>query len=251
MAFRPFESPSTGRRIRAVLFDTFGTVVDWRTGITRDVRAFATSQGLHLDAERFADDWRSLYQPALDLVRSGARPFVLLDELHREGLDQVFRNHGVNPGQFESDAVDDLNRSWHRLPAWPDSIPGLTALRSGYIIGPLSNGNTSLLVNMAKYTGLPWDVIIGSDITRAYKPSQEAYLRTAGLLGMDPGELMLAAAHNQDLEAAQLNGLATAFITRRTEYGPQQTSDQGPTGAWDLTSESMTDLAGQLGADLH
>ncbi|WP_253904184.1 haloacid dehalogenase type II [Arthrobacter sp. Br18] len=228
-------------------FDTFGTIVDWRTGIVRDVRAFTTAQGLQLDAERFADDWRGLYQPALESVRSGARPFATLDELHSESLLSILDSHNVNPDRFGPGVLRELNRSWHHLPAWPDSIPGLTALRSRYIIGPLSNGNTSLLVNMAKNTGLPWDVIIGSDVTRAYKPSPESYLRTAAFLDLEPGELMLVAAHNEDLDAAQRSGLATAFIPRSTEHGPHQTSDLSPTGAWDIASTSMTDLARQLG----
>ncbi|WP_026532334.1 haloacid dehalogenase type II [Arthrobacter sp. H41] len=251
MAFIPYDSPSTRRRIRAVLFDTFGTVVDWRTGVAREVAAFARAQGLNFDAEQFADEWRGLYQPALQTVRSGARPFLSLDDLHYENLCRVLNNHGVAPASLGTKVVEELNRSWHRLPAWPDSVSGLTALRSRYIIGPLSNGNTSLLLNMAKSTGLPWDIILGSDITRAYKPAPESYQRTAALLGMDPGEVMLAAAHNEDLEAAQQSGLATAFITRSDEHGPNQTSDRIPTGAWDITSRSIIDLAEQLGAEMH
>jgi 2-haloacid dehalogenase len=246
MSTRPYVSPSTGTRIRAVLFDVFGTVVDWRTGIIKDVGTFAADHRLDLNAERFADDWRGLYQPALEAVRSGSRPYTPLDVLHRESLERVLKDHNVDPQALAEDNVERLNRAWHRLPAWPDSVSGLTAIRRSYVVGPLSNGNTSLLLNMAKQAGLPWDVIIGSDLTGAYKPAPAAYLRTAGILGMAAGELMLAAAHNTDLDAAQQAGLATAFISRPTEHGPAQASDLAPTGSWDIVATSIGDLASQL-----
>jgi len=246
MSTRPYVSPSTGTRIRAVLFDVFGTVVDWRTGIIKDVGAFAAAHRLDLNEEQFADDWRGLYQPAMEMVRSGSRPYTSLDVLHRESLERVLKDHNVDPQALTEDDVERLNRAWHRLPAWPDSVSGLTAIRRTYIIGPLSNGNTSLLLNMARYAGLPWDLIIGSDLTRAYKPAPAAYLRTAGILGMAAGEVMLAAAHNTDLDAAKRAGLATAFISRPTEHGPAKTSDLAPTGSWDIIAKSLVDLALQL-----
>ncbi|MFJ6077075.1 haloacid dehalogenase type II [Pseudarthrobacter sp. NPDC092419] len=247
MGFRPYRSPSTGREVRAILFDTFGTVVDWRSGVAREAAAFAAERGHHLDAEAFADDWRALYQPAMDAIRSGAREFATLDTLHRENLDQVLRQHGFAPERLDAESVEKLNRSWHRLPPWPDSVEGLAAIRRCYIVGPLSNGNTSLLLDMARNAGLPWDVIIGSDMTRTYKPLPQAYLRTAEFLDLDPGEVMLAAAHNDDLQAAREAGLATAFIARPTEYGPAQTADLAPEADWDLAAASIPELAGLLG----
>jgi 2-haloacid dehalogenase len=246
MSTRPYVSPSTGTQIRAVLFDVFGTVVDWRTGIIKDVGTFAAAHRLDLNAEQFADDWRGLYQPAMEMVRSGSREYTQLDVLHRENLEQVLKDHDVDTQALTGDDVERLNRAWHRLPAWPDSVGGLTAIRRTYIVGPLSNGNTSLLLDMAKHAGLPWDVIIGSDLTRAYKPAPAAYLRTAEILGVAPGELMLAAAHNTDLDAAQRAGLATAFVSRPTEHGPAQASDLAPTGSWDILATSIDDLALQL-----
>lgn len=248
MRIQPYGSPSTGREVRAVLFDTFGTVVDWRTGVARHAAAFAAAHGHELDAQAFADDWRALYQPAMEAIRSGQRGFATLDALHRENLDQVLRQHGFDPGQLGGEALDGLNRCWHRLPPWPDSVEGLAAVRRGYIVGPLSNGNTSLLLDMAKNAGLPWDVIIGSDMTRTYKPLPQAYLRTAGFLDLNPGEVMLAAAHNNDLHAAREAGLATAFIARPTEYGPDQTADLAPDSDWDLSASSIPGLADLLGA---
>jgi 2-haloacid dehalogenase len=246
MSTRPYVSPSTGTQIRAVLFDVFGTVVDWRTGIIKDVGTFAAAHGLNLNEEQFADDWRGLYQPAMETVRSGSRGYTYLDVLHRENLVRVLEDHGVDTQALTGDDVERLNRAWHRLPAWPDSVSGLTAIRRTYIVGPLSNGNTSLLLDMAKRAGLPWDVIIGSDLTRAYKPAPAAYLRTAEILGVAAGELMLAAAHNTDLDAAQHAGLATAFVCRPTEHGPAQVSDLAPTGSWDILATSIDDLAVQL-----
>ena len=183
MGFQPYHSPSTGCEVGAVLFDTFGTVVDWRTGIARQAAAFAAAHGQDLDAETFADDWRALYQPAMEAIRSGSREFATLDTLHRENLDHVLRRHGFTPDRLDLRALEELNKSWHRLPPWPDSVEGLAAIRRRYIVGPLSNGNTSLLLNMARNAGLPWDVIIGSDLTRTYKPLPRAYLRTAEVLG--------------------------------------------------------------------
>jgi 2-haloacid dehalogenase len=238
-----FTAGSTGQAVKAVLFDVFGTVVDWRTGVAAAVRRFAGEQGLELDAGAFADAWRSRYVPGMRRVRTGERPFVPLDVLHRENLDGVLGDLGLDPGRFGPAVLDELNRAWHFLPPWPDSVPGIAALKRGYIVGPLSNGNTSLLLDMAKAGGLPWDVILGSDVSRAYKPAMEAYLRPAAMLGLEPGQVMLAAAHEADLAAAREAGLAAAFISRPLERGPGIAGDGVATRSWDLSVSSVTELA--------
>jgi 2-haloacid dehalogenase len=244
-----FRSPGTGLTVRAVLFDVFGTVVDWRSGIAAAVATFARGHGLGLDPDAFADSWRREYRPAMQRVRAGERPYVSLDVLHRENLDGVLRGLGFDPAAFAAGELDQLARAWHFLPPWPDSVAGIAAIRRGYVVGPLSNGNTSLLLDMAKAAGLPWDLILGSDVSRAYKPDPEAYLRPAALLGLRPGEVMLAAAHESDLAAAREAGLATAFIARPLEYGPAAAAGAGLTAAtaeWDLAGASVTEIAGQL-----
>ena len=241
-----FTAPSTGQAVQAVLFDVFGTVVDWRTGVGAAVRRFAGEHGLDLDAAAFADAWRSRYVPGMRRVSAGERPFVPLDVLHRENLDGVLADLGLDPVRFGPAALDELNRAWHFLPPWPDSVPGITALKRDYIVGPLSNGNTSLLLDMAKAGGLPWDLVLGADVSRAYKPTMEAYLRPAALLGLEPGQVMLAAAHEADLAAARKAGLAAAFISRPLEQGPGVTEAGVATQPWDLSVSSITELASQM-----
>jgi len=241
-----FISPSTGRQLQAVLFDTFGTVVDWRSGVAAEVRRFAERLGPALDPFDFADKGRAEYQPAMETVRSGQRGYVPLDRLHLENLHRVLAARGLAPDEFRPGELLELNRAWERLPAWPDSRQGLQQLKSRYIVGPLSNGNTALLVNMAKNAGLPWDVVVGSDLLRAYKPDAAAYLGAAALLRLDPGEVMLVAAHNSDLAAARDAGLATAFVPRPTEHGPGQTTDLAPASDWDAVAAAFTGLAGVL-----
>jgi 2-haloacid dehalogenase len=241
-----FTAPSTASPVRAVLFDVFGTVVDWRTGVAAAARRFAGQHGLELDAGAFADAWRSRYVPGMRRVSTGERPFVPLDVLHRENLEGVLAELGLDPGSFDAAALDDLNRAWHFLPPWPDSAAGIAALKRNYIVGPLSNGNTSLLLDMAKAGGLPWDVILGSDVSRAYKPAMEAYLRPAAMLGLEPGEVMLAAAHEADLAAAREAGLAAAFISRPLERGPGIAGAGVAARSWDLSVSSITELAGLM-----
>jgi 2-haloacid dehalogenase len=246
-----FVAASTGQTVKAVLFDVFGTVVDWRTGVAAAVRRFADSHGLELDANAFADAWRARYVPGMRRVSSGERPFVLLDVLHRENLDGVLADLGVDAGRFGPKALDELNRAWHFLPPWPDSVAGIAALKRNYIVGPLSNGNTSLLLDMAKAGGLAWDLILGSDVTKAYKPTMEAYLRPTALLGLEPGEIMLAAAHESDLAAARTAGLAAAFISRPLEQGPGVPGAGVAAQSWDLAVSSITELAERLGPRLR
>jgi 2-haloacid dehalogenase len=241
-----YTAPSSGRTVRAVLFDTFGTVVDWRAGIASAVRAFAAEHALTLDPEEFADAWRAEYEPSKERVRSGQRPYVSLDTLHSENLDIVLRSYDIDPGAFAAGELTALARAWRYLPPWPDSVEGIGQIKRDFIVGPLSSGNTALLVDMAKAAGLPWDVILGSDISRAYKPTPDAYRKPAALLGLDPGEVMLVAAHNGDLTGARRAGLATAFIARPTEYGPLQATDLTAAADWDLITNSITDLASQL-----
>jgi 2-haloacid dehalogenase len=246
-----YESPSTGRKVQAVLFDTFGTVVDWRSGISSAVGAFAAAHAITLDPDAFADAWRSHYEPSMERVRSGHRPYVPLDTLHRENLDAALRSHGIDPGAFAADELESLTRAWHVLPPWPDSADGIAQIKPDFIVGPLSNATTDQLVHMAKAGGLAWDVILGSDISQAYKPAPHAYRAPAAILGLDPGEVMLAAAHNRDLEGARRSGLATAFIARPTEYGPGQQQDLTASADWDMTATSIIDLAGQLRSAAH
>jgi 2-haloacid dehalogenase len=231
----------------ALLFDVFGTVVDWRSGIAREAAPFLARHGLRIDPAAFADAWRDRYQPAMQAVRSGARPFTRLDTLHRENLEEVLRDAGTDPARIPATELDALTRAWHRLDPWPDAIPGLTRLKGRFIITPLSNGNFALLLNMARRAGLPWDAIMGAEVAQAYKPQPEAYLRTADILGLPPEACMLVAAHNSDLAAARRCGFGTAFIPRPTEHGPGQATDLVPEEAWDHVVASFTELADMLG----
>ena len=233
--------------IRACLFDVFGTVVDWRTSVSRDLAAFAKQKGIDgVDWLEFAVEWRKLYQPSMEEVRSGRRAFTILDVLHRESLDRLisrYRIKGLSPAE-----VDHISRVWHRLDPWPDAVEGLTQLKSKFIIAPCSNGNIALMVNMAKRAGLPWDCILGAETARAYKPMPEAYLASCRQLGLAPASVMMVAAHNNDLRAAKAQGLKTAFVARPTEHGPGQSTDLAADPACvDVTAADFVDLAAQLG----
>ena len=229
---------------RALLFDVFGTVVDWRSSIAREVQATLAGHPVSVDSEAFADRWRALYQPAMARVCCGEIDFVPLDELHRENLDQVLAEFSVDH-LSESEKVQ-LNLAWHRLDAWPDTVAGLERLKSRYIIGTLSNGNIALIVNMAKYGGLPWDVVLGAEVARAYKPEPQAYLGSAQALSLTPSECMLVAAHNDDLKAAAQCGFRTAFVGRPFEHGPDQKTDRTADGDYDYVARDFVDLALQL-----
>src|SRR5690242_21022113 len=231
--------------INALTFDVFGTVVDWRSSIIREGETFGKSRGLSVDWEKLADAWRGLYQPAMDEVRSGRRPWVRLDDLHRESLLRLLHEFGVSglsPAEF-----DDLNHAWHRLDPWPDAVAGLTRLKRRYILATLSNGNIALMVNMAKRAGLPWDTILGAEVAKHYKPQREAYHTTAALLGLRPEQCLMVAAHNNDLAAARSFGLKTAFVPRPLERGPGGKVDIKPAQDWDVVADSFEDLATRLG----
>jgi 2-haloacid dehalogenase len=229
----------------AIVFDTFGTVVDWRSSLIADLSGFGTSKGITADWAALVDAWRAAYHPSMDKVRRGERPWTKLDDLHRTSLDHLVREFGIK-GLSEQDLVH-INLGWHRLHPWPDSVPGLTRLKSRFIIGPLSNGNVSLLLNMAKFAGIPWDMIFGSDLFGHFKPDPETYLGVARMLDLRPNQVMLAAAHNGDLAAARSHGLLTGFFPRPTEYGPHQKKDNHAEQDWDVVATNIQDLATQLG----
>jgi 2-haloacid dehalogenase len=232
--------------MRAALFDVFGTVVDWRSGVARDVGAFFRSHAIRgIDPEAFTDAWRERYAPAMEEVRAGRRPFVPLDRLHFENLQATLAGFGIASQDFPEAELRELNRAWHRLDPWPDAIDGLTRMKVKMIIAPLSNGNLSLLLNMAKRAALPWDAILGAELVKAYKPDPEAYLRTASLLDLAPGEIVMVAAHNGDLAAARACGMRTAFVARPREHGPGQTTDLKPEQEWDFIAADFKDLARQ------
>ncbi|HEU4826075.1 MAG TPA: haloacid dehalogenase type II [Dongiaceae bacterium] len=235
--------------VRALVFDVFGTVVDWRSGVARAAAPFLARHGAASnDAAGFADAWRKRYDPSMDEVRSGRRPFVRLDVLHRENLVSVLPDFGIDPACVPDAELDEINLAWHRLDPWPDVVPGLTRLKTRLIVAPLSNSNVILMLDMAKRAGLPWDAILGAELARAYKPAPEAYLRTAGILAMRPEQLCMVAAHNSDLAAARACGLRTAFVPRPTEHGPGQTTDLRPAQDWDVVATDFGDLADKLGA---
>jgi 2-haloacid dehalogenase len=233
--------------IKALLFDVFGTVVDWRTGVAREVARFVDQRGLSIDPFDFADAWRREYVPAMQEIRSGTRPFVRLDVLHRENLLKVMSAQGIDIVSISSDEIDELNYVWHRLDPWPDSVEGLLRLKRRFIICPLSNGNIRLIVDMAKRAALPWDAILGAELARAYKPSPQVYLEAVDVLCLKPAEVCMVAAQNGDLAAARACGLKTAFIMRPTEHGTAQQSDLSAEQQWDFIATDINDLATTLG----
>ncbi len=231
--------------VKALAFDVFGTVVDWRDSVAREARAILGPRGFDLDWNGFAVAWRARYQPAMERVRSGGRGFVKLDVLHRENLHEVLEEYGVS-GLSEAE-TDDLNRAWHRLDPWPDVIPGMARLRANYPLAALSNGNVALILNMARRAGIPWDAILGAEVARAYKPMPRAYLSAADMLGLEPAEVALVAAHNDDLRAAAAAGLRTVFVPRRTEMADRgQTKDLTAWPGADLAAADFVDLAERL-----
>jgi 2-haloacid dehalogenase len=222
---------------KALLFDVFGTCVDWRTSVAREAAA------LGLPGEAVADAWRARYQPQLETVRSGEREWVVLDVLHREALDHVLGELGLDLGESER---DDLTLAWHRLDPWPDTVAGLTRLKERFVIAPCSNGHIAQSVNLAKHAGLPWDAILGAEIARAYKPDPRVYRGSVAALGLEPGEVMMVAAHNGDLRAAAACGLRTAFVARPREHGPGQHSDLRAEGDVDVEAADFVALAEAL-----
>jgi 2-haloacid dehalogenase len=231
---------------KAVLFDTFGTIVDWRGSIVAEGTQWGKARNLQIDWANFADRWRAGYAPSMDRVRKGQLPWTKLDALHRMVLAELLQEFGIT-GLTEEEKQH-WNFVWHRLKPWPDSVSGLRRIKKKFTIGPLSNGNVSLLNDMAKFSGLPWDVVLSAELARHYKPDRETYLMAAEILGNKPGETMLAAAHVGDLEAAREVGLQTAFIYRPHEYGDQSKADKAKPGDFDLVVNSVTELASVLGA---
>jgi 2-haloacid dehalogenase len=232
--------------VKALVFDTFGTVVDWRTSVTKEVEGLAKRKGLSVDGAKFADAWRAGYGPSMNRVRTGELPWTKLDRLHRMTLDQILIDFDIK-GLSEIE-TDTLNRAWHRLRPWPDAVAGLTRLKKRFIIAPLSNGNISLMTDMAKHSGLPWDCILGAELARHYKPDREVYQSAADILDLSPPEIMMVAAHSGDLRAAKDVGLRTAFVTRPLEYGPNGKPDLKAAIPVDISARDFNDLASQMGA---
>jgi 2-haloacid dehalogenase len=230
--------------VKALAFDVFGTTVDWRGSLIREAEEWGRARGLEINWPRFADSWRAGYAPAMDQVRKGLLPWMNLDQLHRKILDQLFAEYKID-GLSETEK-EHFNKVWHRLHPWPDSVPGLTRLKTKFILSTLSNGNVSLLVDMAKFAGLPWDAVLCAEIFRHYKPDSETYLGAAEMLGCKPREVMMVAAHPNDLRAAGKLGLRTAFVPRPREHGdrnPDATMDAD----FDVIATDFIDLAEKLG----
>ena len=231
--------------VKALAFDVFGTVVDWRTGIIEEGRALGRRKAIEADWVAFADAWRGRYQPSMSRVRNGEVPWANLDSLHRASLNGLLEEFGITT--LDEQEKDDLNRAWHRLQPWPDSVEGLDRLKKKFILATFSNGNVALLVNMARNACLPWDAILGAEVVGHYKPQPQSYLLSAQLLDLAPHQCMMVAAHNDDLVTAGALGFRTAFVRRPTEYGPDQKTDLDAKHPFDVISESFTDLADRLG----
>ena len=242
------QSESNRALPKALAFDVFGTVVDWRTSIAREVAPVLLRIGRSdVDCHDFADRWRARYLPALLASNKSESGFVKLDSLHRTMLDALLLELGVDENMLDDAARTDLVHAWHRLDPWPDSVAGLARLKQRFPIVTLSNGNISLMINMARRAGLPWDAILGAEIAQAYKPARQAYLATAAALDIAPEELCLVAAHHGDLAAARSAGLMTAFIPRPLEYGGAPAPDLSYKQEWEFHADSLTGLADQLG----
>lgn len=232
---------------RALVFDVFGTVVDWRTSVARQSRPFLDALGrADIDAATFADKWRARYAPAMRRVNAGERPFVVLDVLHRENLEDLLREEGIDPAQVGDARLEEWNRVWHALDPWPDTVEGLWRLKSRFPIATLSNGNVAMMVAMARHAGLPWDAVLGAEFARYYKLHPRAYLATVEALGFEPSQVCLVAAHHSDLAAARECGLLTAYVDRLDEYGGAPAPDAHAKQDWEWSARSFTELADLL-----
>lgn len=233
--------------LRALIFDVFGTLVDWRGSIAREAQALLAPHGVSVDWPAFADAWRAQYQPAMEEVRTGKIPFSKLDVLHRRNLEVVLREFAIH--DLDEVTKVQLNLAWHRLDAWPDVAPGLRRLREHYRIAPCSNGNVSLMVDLARRNGLPWDAILGAEFARDYKPKAVVYQSAATAFDCAPDEVLMVAAHSSDLAAAAGAGLRTAHVARPDESGPGR-GEHAPSVAVDLAARDLLDLADRLGASI-
>ena len=233
-------------QVKALTFDVFGTVVDWRSSIIREGEILGARKGIRADWAKFADAWRAGYQPAMQRVRSGELKWTNIDQLHRMILDSLLEAFSLKG--LREDELQHLNRVWHRLMPWPDAIGGLNRMKPAFILATLSNGNVSLLVNMAKNVGLPWDCVMSGELFGHYKPDPEVYAGAARMLSLEPGEVMMVAAHPYDLLAAQKQGLKTAYVPRPLEYGPAAKPHATEGMAFDVTASDFVDLAARLRA---
>jgi 2-haloacid dehalogenase len=231
--------------IKVLAFDVFGTVVDWRSSVIAEGEQLGKAKGLQIDWTAFADAWRGIYRPYMDRVQNGEMPWTKLDDLHRQMLEATLKE--FNEDALSNDEKAHLNRVWHRLKPWPDSVPGLQRLKSRFVITTLSNGNISLLTNMAKFAGLPWDCILSAENVRHYKPDASVYLLIPQLFDLKPEQVMMVAAHEHDLQAAQKHGLRTAFVHRPLERGPGKGAAMPPKDRYDFVANDFIDLAEQLG----
>jgi 2-haloacid dehalogenase len=238
--------PADVSGIKALVFDVFGTVVDWRTSIIRDLEAFGRRKGIAADWTGLVDAWRGAYRPTLNMVIKGEIPFRRLDDLHRDTLEGLLQKYGIR--ELTEADKEHVNKVWHRLHGWPDAVPGLTRLKRKYLIATLSNGNVALLANMAKFAGLPWDCILSAELFRRYKRDPEVYVGACAMLDLRHHEVMMVAAHKDDLEAARRQGLKTAFIPRPGEYGPHPAPHPPVEHAADVEAADLVDLAARLGA---
>lgn len=232
--------------IKALTFDVFGTCVDFRGSIVKECRALGKAKGLRVNWGKFADAWRAGYKPAMDRVRSGDLPWTKIDVLHRMILDDILQKFRIADALTEEEKAH-LNLVWHRLKPWPDTVKGLKRLKQRYILATLSNGNTALLVNMAKFGGLPWDCVFSSETFHHYKPDPETYLGAAGLLDLKPEQVMMVAAHKHDLRSAARYGLKTAFVRRPHEHGRNSGTDLADDPAFTINADDFNDLAAKLG----
>jgi 2-haloacid dehalogenase len=235
-----------GASVKALVFDVFGTVVDWRSSIIREVEALFGAKGIAVDRAAFADDWRRGYQPAMHRVRTGALSWTKIDALHRMILDELLEKYRI--AVLSEGEKEHLNRAWHRLQPWPDAVQGLERLKRRFIIGTLSNGNMALLVNMAKHARLPWDVVLSAELAHHYKPDPEAYRMVPAMLDLPPAAVMLVAAHPNDLAAAAKEGLKTGYVPRPLEWGPAGKPHAPSDTRFDVVAADFNELAASLGA---
>ena len=240
-------SNSNPRSVKALLFDVFGTVVDYRSTIIREGNRINNEKNLEIDWALIADKWRGKYRPTLNLILNGEMPWTKLDNIHHQALLDILDELNINSLSY--DEVENLNRIWHRLSPWGDSVEGLTRLKEKYIISPLSNGNISLLTNMAKYSKLPWDLILSPELIQSYKPDEKVYLMASNYLDLKPQEIMMVAAHQYDLQAAKKLGFHTAYIFRPLEFGYEKINhlELAPNCEYDYIANDLVDLARLLG----